>query len=117
MRTANISSVVKGTAFVAEPYISVNFIWLSYPLSIFLVLTVFFFVTVVATRNDPLWKNSPLALLQIMNTGNVPISKRSMEKEAKDIKVRLEKGPEVWRFVPERRDGSWDVGKMPYWNP
>jgi hypothetical protein len=109
MRTSNTSNIVTGTTYTTEQYIFVNYIWLSYPIALFLVLTTFFFTTIYATRHGPLWKSSPLALLFAMNPDNTLSSTEQMEKKAKNMGVVFEKRRETWMLVPEGSGGKESV--------
>jgi hypothetical protein len=100
MRTSNSTNTIRGTVWLTEQYISVHYIWVSYPAAIYFILTLFFFATIHATRHDPLWKSSPLALLHAMNPRNGMDSTEEMEREAKSLKVRFERRG-VWMLVPE----------------
>ncbi|KAF2712999.1 hypothetical protein K504DRAFT_370562 [Pleomassaria siparia CBS 279.74] len=103
MRTSNATDFVTGTTTASEQYIAVEYIWISYPIAVYAILTIFFFSTIFATRRDPLWKSSPLALLHAMDGNKTNSSMKQMEEEAKQTRVRFAyPGMGLgWQLVPE----------------
>ncbi|KAH7094363.1 hypothetical protein FB567DRAFT_556016 [Paraphoma chrysanthemicola] len=100
-------SVVQGTAWTSEQYISVDFRWMSLPCGIYLIITSFLLATIWKSRRQdiPLWKSSPLVLLQAADQHNGLQSLRSVDKNAKKHDVQLKYTGENWylRDVTEKQ--------------
>ena len=82
---------VSGTAWSKAPYITVNFIWLTYPAIVFLMVTMFLFATTMQSRNTPLWKSSALALLYSRDADEGVRSASERENISKRTSSRLER--------------------------
>jgi hypothetical protein len=99
-RTANTSTTFAGTAFKSEQTIQVNFYWLIFPSVLYLMITVFFAVTVSQTKGLPPWKSSALALLWCKEAGDNELNRpREMEKRGKRVKVQLLDEGNSWRVA------------------
>ncbi|EDU43209.1 predicted protein [Pyrenophora tritici-repentis Pt-1C-BFP] len=65
LRTGKNAVPIKGTEWTKEQFFDVTFYWLSFPLAIYLTITLFLFSTIVTSgkADMPLWKSSQLVLL------------------------------------------------------
>lgn len=93
-------SFVKGTAWDREQYIEVDFAWLTIPVAVYSVITLFFLAMVLKSRrgNRPLWKSSPLVLLQVADRNNGMNTLKRIEKEADRTQVQLKYTDENWHL-------------------
>jgi hypothetical protein len=99
-RTANTSTTFAGTAFKSEQTIQVNFYWLIFPSVLYLMITVFFAVTIARTKNLPPWKSSAVALLWCKEVGDNELNgPREIEKRGKRVKVQLLDEGNSWRVA------------------
>ncbi|KAF2741367.1 hypothetical protein EJ04DRAFT_480683 [Polyplosphaeria fusca] len=100
MRTANTSTTFTGIAWDRQPFISVQFAWFSFPALLYLATTLFFFAMLVETRrvDAPIWKSSPLALLQTMHPDNKMETLKEIEQDAQRTSVRLRYNGEMWQL-------------------
>ena len=103
MRNEENGKRVNGTAWSTEPVIEVTFYWLSMPIALYLVITVFFFGTVFRTRDAPPWKSSALALLRCADPKNEMASTEQFKKYAAATSVRLDDTGETWHLLETRR--------------
>lgn len=103
LRTGNTTSpdsFVKGSEWNREQYIEVDFVWLTLPGAVYLVITLFFLTTIVRSRRGdrPLWKSSPLVLLQVADQNNGMSTLKRVEKEADCTQVQLKYTGENWHL-------------------
>jgi hypothetical protein len=93
-------SIVRGDEWNPEQYISVKFKWLMLPGTIYLAITIFFFATIIQSRKEdvPLWKSSPLVLLQTLNSDNGMQTLKEVKTAAKQTQVRLQHTGENWHL-------------------
>ncbi|RLL95683.1 hypothetical protein CFD26_104288 [Aspergillus turcosus] len=93
---------VPGDAWTSESYIHIRWLWMLLPVVLVVLSILFFIVTVIHTRNQYIWKSSPLALLcadlqidgseQPLKSGKIDPDQKSLDELAKLSKVRLEAG-------------------------
>ncbi|GKZ81281.1 hypothetical protein AnigIFM56816_005795 [Aspergillus niger] len=62
-RNAVCKASVKGTTWTVESFVHVKWPWMILPIALMVLTLVFLVTTVVRTRNQFIWKSSPLALL------------------------------------------------------
>ncbi|KAH7116112.1 hypothetical protein B0J11DRAFT_584144 [Dendryphion nanum] len=98
MRASSKSVPVTGTAWRAEQYFHVQYIWLSLPGGLWVTITLFFLTTFARTRNaqSPIWKSSPLVLLECMNKHNAMDRIKNVEKSSEKNRVQLKYTGENW---------------------
>ncbi|KAI1507121.1 DUF3176 containing protein [Pyrenophora tritici-repentis] len=91
LRTGKNAVPIKGTEWTKEQFFDVTFYWLSFPLAIYLTITLFLFSTIVTSgkADMPLWKSSQLVLLQATNSSNRMQSLDQVELEARSTRVKL----------------------------
>lgn len=105
-RTKICNSKVEGTAWTTQSYVHVRWQWLALPAALLALGLSFLVVTVVKTRNQYIWKSSPLALLfSDLSTETSPFTESdptlsTMDQNAKDLKVCLETSSEGISFRP-----------------
>jgi hypothetical protein len=93
---------VSGDAWTNVSYIRIRWLWMLLPVVLVVLSILFFIVTVIHTRNQYIWKSSPLALLcadlqidgsvQPLKSGNIDPDQKRLDEMAKLSKVRLEAG-------------------------
>ncbi|RHZ61811.1 DUF3176 domain-containing protein [Aspergillus thermomutatus] len=93
---------VPGDAWANESYIHVRWLWMLLPIVLVVLSILFLIVTVVHTRNQYIWKSSPLALLcadlqidgsvEPLKSGKIDPGQKELDEMAKVSKVRLEAG-------------------------
>lgn len=103
MRTVSTnptSNYIIGTAWKTEQYINTDLRWLILPATVWLIITCVLFLTIWRTKdkNVPIWKSSPLVLLQCMDPSNNLAWEREVRKEARISRVQLRQG-ENWQLV------------------
>ena len=99
-RSFNGAVPVKGRAFTFESYVHVRWGWITLPVLVVLLTTVFLVAAVVRTRQSrtKLWKSSALAMLfhgldhETRDRFTRPASLAFQKKEARGIMVRLDEG-------------------------
>ena len=91
---ANSSKTLTGTSLRTTQYYNVEFWLLAFPLALFALVTIFFFVTVLQTTRVPLWKASQLAVLYTMSRPEELATKQVMENRAE--KTRSEFARDSW---------------------
>ncbi|KAK3197400.1 hypothetical protein GRF29_216g30788 [Pseudopithomyces chartarum] len=91
---ANSSKILAGTSLRTTQYYNVEFWLLAFPVALFALVTIFFFITVLQTTRVPLWKSSQLAVLYTMSRPDELATKRSMENRA--AKTRSEFAGDSW---------------------
>ncbi|KAI8931461.1 hypothetical protein NX059_011787 [Plenodomus lindquistii] len=86
--------------FESEQYISVDFKWLTPPVTIYLAITLFLFTTIFKSRNEevPLWKSSSLVLLHTVEHNNGMQTLKQVEKGAKYTQVQLQYTEQSWHL-------------------
>jgi hypothetical protein len=83
-------STVNGTAWIVQPYIHVNWLWMIYPCAVWFLTVVFVLLAILATRADvPLWKSSQIALVYCLG-GNLH-STQDFDEFARGKDAQLEK--------------------------
>jgi hypothetical protein len=71
-----------------------------FPSGLYLMITVFFAVTVAQTKNLPPWKSSAVALLWCKEAGDNELNgPREMKKRGKRVKVQLLDEGSSWRVA------------------
>ncbi|KAL6703032.1 hypothetical protein ACN47E_010308 [Coniothyrium glycines] len=107
MRESDKAENVVGVKQKQVQYINVTFAWLSLPIAIYIIITIFLFITFVKSReaHTPLWKSSPLVLLQATNRENEMGKVEHVEENAKKTFVQLKYTGETWHLedVTNRR--------------
>jgi hypothetical protein len=101
LRTGNTTSqdsFFPGSEWTSEQYIAVNFKWLTPSGAIYLAITLFLFATIFRSRKEdvPLWKSSPLVLLQAVDRNNGMQTLKQVEKSAEHTQVELRYTGENW---------------------
>jgi hypothetical protein len=101
---------VKGEAFVVTTCINVRWPWLVLPAAIFLATIVFLIMLIIKTTSDherEVWKSSQNALIWHGLDGTAEeesdtlITKKDMDKRAKEIKVQPGKTRMGWKLVQD----------------
>lgn len=89
---------VIGTAWATEQYFHVQSQFLSLPGAVWLFATLFFLVTFAKSRNakTPIWKSSPLVLLDASNKYNTMDRVVHVEERSEHDKLRLEYTGQNW---------------------
>lgn len=91
---------INGTAWTVQSFVHVRWLWLILPASLVALSTAFLILTVVHTRNQYIWKSSPLALLFSNLLVDDPTPQkpdptlRGMEDTSRKIEVLLETSQE-----------------------
>ncbi|RAL12401.1 DUF3176 domain-containing protein [Aspergillus homomorphus CBS 101889] len=62
-RTAVCAAAVNGTTWTVDSFVHVQWPWLALPIVLVVLTLAFLIATIVRTRNQYIWKSSPLALL------------------------------------------------------
>ncbi|KAJ5133316.1 hypothetical protein N7476_003455 [Penicillium atrosanguineum] len=99
-RSKVCSASVNGTTWTMQSFVQVRWKWLILPGALVVLSLVFLVVTVVHTKNQYIWKSSPLALLfsdlSIDSSGPLKTSPtlRSMEDTSRKMEVWLESSAE-----------------------
>ncbi|KAF2731982.1 hypothetical protein EJ04DRAFT_352610 [Polyplosphaeria fusca] len=106
---ANVTDSVFGTFTHAERVIKVDFRWLILPIVLWVIITIFFFSTMVKTRHTPMWKSSVLPLLHMMRSEDTPAEDYMIKKEAAETWVGLTRTQKGWRVWNSAEEG--DVNK------
>lgn len=77
------------------------------PLAIHLVITLFLFATIATSSkaDTPLWKSSPLVLLEAMDPSNRMQSLDQVKMEAWDAHVKLQYTGENWHLQDTSKPG------------
>lgn len=97
-------STVQGKIWILQSYVHVRWQWLTLPVVSFVLSVAFLISTIVRTRNQYVWKSSPLALLFselfIHNTPTfkAKLSLKEMNNTANKIKVWMETTSEGIKF-------------------
>jgi hypothetical protein len=103
MRTApnTTSKPVIGTAWETKQFIKTDLRWLSLPAAVWLISTAVLFGTLWRTKDSgvPVWKSSPLVLLQCMFSNNGLGWRTEAEKQAEDSCVKLRQSGRGWQLV------------------
>ncbi|KAE8152056.1 hypothetical protein BDV25DRAFT_170841 [Aspergillus avenaceus] len=95
-RSQVCKATVKGTTWTVESFVRVRWVWMILPIALVVMTIVFLIMTVVKTRNQYIWKSSPLALLFSDLAVDAPHqfqrnpSLSGMEDVSKKMKVWLE---------------------------
>ncbi|KAJ5599273.1 hypothetical protein N7450_000340 [Penicillium hetheringtonii] len=95
-RSKVCGSPVNGTAWTDQSYVHVRWIWLALPAAVVVLSLVFLVVTIIHTRNQYIWKSSPLALLfsdlqiDAANTLRPDPTLKGMEDTSRNMQVWLE---------------------------
>jgi hypothetical protein len=95
-------ATVPGDAWTNVSYIRIRWLWMLLPITLAVLSILFFIVTIIHTRNQYIWKSSPLALLcadlqidgsvQPLKSGKIDPDQKKLDEMAKLAKVRLEAG-------------------------
>lgn len=102
-------SEVRGTHKHRITLLLVDFRWLILPAVLYAIIAVFFAATIISTRNTPMWKSSPLALLHAMKEDGDIGNEDKIRKEAKKSRVRLVPVGTGWQLIEDmepRKRGS-----------
>jgi hypothetical protein len=103
-RSKVCSASVNGTTWTVQSFVHVRWNWLILPGALVVLSLVFLVVTVVHTRNQYIWKSSPLALLfsdlTVESSGPLKASPtlRNMEDTSRKMEVWLESSAEGIRL-------------------
>ncbi|KAE8385910.1 hypothetical protein BDV23DRAFT_164216 [Aspergillus alliaceus] len=95
-RTQVCKASVKGMTWTAESFVSVRWPWMIFPIALVAMTIIFLAVTMIKTRNQYIWKSSPLALLfsdlavEAPHTFQRNPSLSGMEDASRKMKVWLE---------------------------
>jgi hypothetical protein len=95
-----VSVKLYGTAWDTEQRIQVNYWWLTGPLALHVMITIFLFATIIKTRNTPIWKSSALSLLDAKDPQNRLSTRKATEAQAREVTMRLEGNGGHW-FLSE----------------
>lgn len=103
-------ATVNGTAWTVVSYVHVRWPWLILPGALVVLSLVFLVVTILHTRNQYIWKSSPLALLfsDLAIDAPTPLKRdptlKGMEDTSRNMEVWLETTPDGVRLkaVPTR---------------
>ncbi|KAJ5057850.1 hypothetical protein J3E72DRAFT_344558 [Bipolaris maydis] len=100
LRTGKNAVPLKGVEWTKEQFFDVTFYWMSFPLAIYLIITLFLFSTIVtSSRADtPLWKSSPLVLLEATNSSNRMQSLDQVESDARGTCIKLQHTGDSWHL-------------------
>jgi hypothetical protein len=100
LRTGKNAVPVEGIELTKEQFIDVTYYWMSFPLAIYLTITVFLFSTIITSSKTetPLWKSSPLVLLEAKDPSNHMQSLDQVELEAHNTPVKLQYTGENWHL-------------------
>jgi hypothetical protein len=100
LRTGKNAVPIKGIEWTKEQFFDVTYHWMSLPLAIYLIITLFLFSTIVTSSkaDTPLWKSSPLVLLEAMDSSNRMQSLNQVELEARSTRVKLQYTGENWHL-------------------
>jgi hypothetical protein len=99
-RTQVCKASIKGMTWTVESFVSVRWPWMILPIALVVMTIVFLVVTVIKTRNQYIWKSSPLALLfsdlavEAPHSFQTNPSLSGMEDVSRKMKVWLEITPE-----------------------
>lgn len=114
---------VPGDAWTSESYIHIRWLWMLLPIVLVVLSILFFIVTVIHTRNQYIWKSSPLALLcadlqidgsvQPLKSGKIDPDQKRLDEMAKLAKVRLEAG--TWGSLMHGHVVHRNRGQEVYW--
>ncbi|KAH7066067.1 hypothetical protein BKA63DRAFT_154822 [Paraphoma chrysanthemicola] len=100
LRTAGSGVNVNGTAYEIEATIQVNYVWLVAPSLLYIIISMFFFATVVQTNNLPPWKSSALALLWCRDPEDDRLTTvDEMKRRGEQVSVLLEDTGDTWRLT------------------
>jgi hypothetical protein len=98
---------VLGTSTSSERVLVVDFRWFILPAVLYVIVAVFFIVTMITTRREtPIWKSSPLPLLHAMSEEGSVETVRMFKKENKKCRMRLGRTAKGWQLVEERTKGD-----------
>ncbi|KAL5358280.1 hypothetical protein BJX96DRAFT_163644 [Aspergillus floccosus] len=106
-RTNVCKTAAQGTTWMVQSFVAVRWQWLTLPAFLLVLSTSFLIATIVQTRNQYIWKTSPLALLFsdifIHDTSSVKFEPnfRQMDHTARRTKVRLETSSGSIKFSAE----------------
>ncbi|CAO2647371.1 Nn.00g082930.m01.CDS01 [Neocucurbitaria sp. VM-36] len=89
---------VFGTYTYQETVMLVDFRWFILPALLYGIVVIFFVATIFTTRDTPIWKSSPLALLHATKEEGTVESENSIRKEAKESRVTLRRTEKGWGF-------------------
>lgn len=93
-RSKVCAATVPGTTWTVESYVRVRWAWMILPIALVAFMLVFFVATIWNTRNQFIWKSSPLALLfsnvDAPNALDVHPELSKMEKTSQKIRAKLE---------------------------
>ncbi|KAF2995327.1 hypothetical protein E8E13_001031 [Curvularia kusanoi] len=90
---------VYGTFTHVHTVVLVDFRWLILPIALWSMIVIFFFSTIVTTRNTPMWKSSPLPLLSLTSSDITPASEERIRKEAKKTWMELRWKQIGWQML------------------
>lgn len=90
-RSKVCAATTNGTTWTVESYVHVRWLWMILPIALVAFTLVFFIATIWNTRNQFIWKSSPLALLfSNVDAPEVHPELSRMEKTSQRIKAKLE---------------------------
>src|SRR5699024_5121795 len=90
-RSKVCAATTNGTTWTVESYVHVRWLWMILPIALVAFTLVFFIATIWNTRNQFIWKSSPLALLfSNVDAPEVHPELSKMEKTSQRIKAKLE---------------------------
>jgi hypothetical protein len=100
LRTDKNAVPIKGIEQTKEQFFDVTYYWMCFPLAIYLTITLFLFCTIVASSkaDTPLWKSSPLVLLEAMDSSNRMQSLNQVKLEARSTRVKLQYTGKNWHL-------------------
>ncbi|EUC35735.1 hypothetical protein COCCADRAFT_90217 [Bipolaris zeicola 26-R-13] len=100
LRTGSNAVPLKGVEWNKEQFFDVTFYWMALPLAIYLTITLFLFSTIVTSSkaDTPLWKSSPLVLIEAMDPSNRMQSLDEVESEARGTCIKLQHTGENWHL-------------------
>jgi hypothetical protein len=100
LRTGKNAVPIKSNEWTKEQFFDITYYWMSFPLAIYLTITLFLFSTIVTSRkaDTPLWKSSPLVLLEAMDLSNGMQSLEQVKLEARNTRVKLKYTGENWHL-------------------
>jgi len=107
MRSGPQGSPLSGTAWKSEQVFNIEFRWLAPPAIIYLAATFFLYRTIQVTNREsvPLWKSSPLALLNCMTVADKS-TLTSNKLQDMDFAVKLKLIDDVWKLVETKQENQ-----------
>lgn len=100
----DLNTNVLGTETYQERDVLVDFRWFILPAVLYVIVAVFFVVTVFTTKRTPIWKFSSLPLLHAMKDEGSMGSDHMVKKELKESRMELRWTGLRWQLI-EGTDG------------